>query len=1801
MNKKQKIFTLILSLILTLIIATVAVFAQSDEEETVKPVIAAKTLVLENTVGIYYAVDFGDIPAGAEYGLLCWETNDRQTEPPSELTHENAASAVNLTSYDNITISGKKYRAYTYSDLAAKQMTDYVYAVAYMRYPGETEYTYSDVSKYSIMQYVLSQKNEKNAALLEAMLEYGAKAQVYFNYKLDRLANEAYVLGNFVDATLSDGTNVGVFKPGEAITLNSTATMLLDDATLGWYVVSDDGKSVIAELNEDGSLPAPSSKFTASPTVVVISESFDSLTNNSSGTAADGEAYFKSGGGFSTVNKPTESPTSYFRLNDEGEGKYVTYTHACGSSGTDGQIDTTNSTDPQPHMYDPNTGTYASTALTYTIKLKRTDADVAASQFRLRRYNSSGKSSVTADLFTLTSAGVVRLGSSIEIGNLTEAWQTFSFVVDFALGSADGADNVFAYREGHLVASTRIDAFNLSCITYSEATASTERLQINFYTQSTAKNGVTCFDDISVTLGSAPINEEPGGVIVYDTNGASLPLDAPTKYSYSTPTVLPENLTKDGYSFDGWYTSQSYETRITEIPAERAGIVKVYAKFSATSEYLESLVQTNSAFSNESFAAVDTTNQYNLSSSLYINANGGLYDGYTGGTSSDPSAFTLALEGKKDNYNEVEYGETVTMSTYAVLPTDKYSAPLGTPEGKSHPYLYFTKDQISAIREMLEDPDMDEAVATFWEYANTQNFTGIFEETVDSERGNVPYRYNSTNLAIIEAKAFAYVITGEKAYGYEAIIGAKNAMLTIVYHTKNHMDPYHGPAYVLDAVTKVFDWCYDLMTDEDKEQFVLGVQNRLVAAMEFNPFQLAQGLSSAMPDINYISGHGAGPQFIKMFVNMALAFYTEETSWWSWVGGKYFDEYVKVYDEVYKSGWVSQGTAGYGNSKYFYALISAFTIHNATGIYPSHTENAQQGAYFLLAHVNGADKYFSTGDGQRSPDGNAVSHEYLILAAALYNDPALYTAAKHYSSDFSKFYYGTNDDMTAPMTIILSSYISSETKELYQTRGDGVPLIQYFGEGNGVMSARDSWSSDAAVVLMKIGEMTMANHDISDHGTFQIYYKGLLAGTSGAYKEYGSNVHKYYLQATVAHNGLLVFDPGLADDEPIWSCGKTEAEGHIHTAEDCSPTWGCGKEESSSHTHTATGCSVTWGCGMHVHDLTTCSISNASRYFYSGSQYQRSEARSLTEWLDSGNYDMGTVTGNAYEYNSDGSPKYAYIAGDITKSYSASTVDYVGRRMLTVYTGNEDYPMMFFVFDTMTSVEGGEDFTKTFLLHTNKEPEISEDGMSAEVQGAAGGKLTLNIISGADEITKVGGEGQAYWINGKNCVDLKVKTDNAASIWGRLEINMTGKLTDNLLTAMYVSDTDKNITLSTTKLDADSGIAAARVANTVAAFVSSTERAYSEFTVNSGDDGAILEYYISGVATGTWNIYVDGAYYASAAATKDGGLLSFTAPAGEILVVPGDDVANIIYEVNGGTLPDNTTTLCGVDETVTLTTQITKGKDIFMGWYTTESFEEGTKITEIVGSEIAGPVVVYAKWAKCYVNTDFTGSSLEVTSAKNGSYAGITMHTSGKTNATITTKSDANGKTYVEWIKGSADSFWSSSNTTDNFSKSSATEVSFMFSFAALDSYTPTAMQIRMNSTSPITGKVSGNLIFIKTNTSGDVYLGDNKVKLGNYYGNTDDGTTIEKGKIFTVRVVVDFKNELLKAYDANGKKIAETAMVLPQMNISSSESTETPSNALEWKNYLTNYLFYWYTNGDSSNQGIAVYGVTVADGNIFV
>lgn len=211
--KMKKIGVVILVMILAMVASSA--FSVGAAEITPQLSIDFCNLSFRDSVCIKYAVasNVKDVK------VLIW------TEPQAE--YKVGTQDYELTSVGSEVIGEKSYMIFDFTKLVAKQMTDVVYARAYAEANGDDYY--SEINKYSILQYAYNKlgktgtaSNDENLKnMLNSMLMYGANAQKYFDYKVERLATDAFYQVKLTAGLLDDGCNHGLYLAGDQITLTA--------------------------------------------------------------------------------------------------------------------------------------------------------------------------------------------------------------------------------------------------------------------------------------------------------------------------------------------------------------------------------------------------------------------------------------------------------------------------------------------------------------------------------------------------------------------------------------------------------------------------------------------------------------------------------------------------------------------------------------------------------------------------------------------------------------------------------------------------------------------------------------------------------------------------------------------------------------------------------------------------------------------------------------------------------------------------------------------------------------------------------------------------------------------------------------------------------------------------------------------------------------------------------------------------------------------------------------------------------------------------------------------------------------------------------------------------------------------------------------------------------------------------------------------------------------------------------------------------------------------------------------------
>ncbi|MBO4283706.1 MAG: heparinase II/III family protein [Clostridia bacterium] len=456
------------------------------------------------------------------------------------------------------------------------------------------------------------------------------------------------------------------------------------------------------------------------------------------------------------------------------------------------------------------------------------------------------------------------------------------------------------------------------------------------------------------------------------------------------------------------------------------------------------------------------------------------------------AALTAARNGISACTNN-QFGSTSAQN----MSTSAYQDPLQNPTAGQHPRLLMNPNTLSDVRDTTFDPVHNDYLTRLINNANAHS-------SVSLNNG----AYNDEYLNTICAKAYLYQMTGVDLYGYEAIRMIKEYIKQI--GSISGGDPCRKYGEIMFNAALVYDWCNDLLntvgSTNDKEQLIRGVQNKLCkdGKMEVGFPPSGQGA---------VTGHGSERQILRDYLSFALAIYDDKPSWWDYVGGRFYQEFVPVRNVFYQADNVPQGISTYVPIRFTSDLWSAWLVKIATGVFPynsqTHMKNVLYSNYSLI--TNGTTRIFEGGDDEGHSGKWALEQLALagMIGGYLFNDSTPLSWAEYIKyKDVGSVYY-----------MILQSGSAVPNKD---ARYDNMELMIYNGSWLGQIVAHKSWGDDGAV-LMKLGGRTTGNHDHADAGSFQIYYKGALAVDSGFYDSYNSSHRNNYHIQTIAHNSIVFY------------------------------------------------------------------------------------------------------------------------------------------------------------------------------------------------------------------------------------------------------------------------------------------------------------------------------------------------------------------------------------------------------------------------------------------------------------------------------------------------------------------------------------------------------------------------------------------------------------------------------------------------------------------------------------------------------
>ena len=773
---------------------------------------------------------------------------------------------------------------------------------------------------------------------------------------------------------------------------------------------------------------------------------------------------------------------------------------------------------------------------------------------------------------------------------------------------------------------------------------------------------------------------------------------------------------------------------------------------------------------------------------------------------------TLQLKDILKSFKAKDFGEYVAET---FIKGNTYRKPTVYPTA-SHPRILFTKNTVEKVRENIKSEESAEAYKRYIELSES-DFDGKFKK-LDGERR---YNYNEDKAACIEAKAFRYAMTGEEKFGYDALLCAKNAMLTIDV-THNFGDWCRTYGHLMYIVACTYDWCYDLMTEEDKKQLIAGCVNLLGMHFEMccyvspeNKLPIAQGC---------VYGHGAEDQLLVDYLSFAIACYDEAPEIYELVGGRVLNDYVEAQNFLLRAGSHWEGTM-YGSVRTVATMVSNILINKMTdgGLTPF--EKVEDTIITTTYYIRPDGHVYRIGD----TNENNTAFQFVWMAnncfyaGNFYKNSYLKSIGYKYLKGFTAF-----SNMVAGLSVV--QFLALNDPEIPHIYDGEIPLSRVTTYPHTDIFARSANNDKNAFgIYMTMPECYASSHAHMECGSFQIFYKGPLAADSGVYDAWGRSHHMGYNMQTISSNSLLIYNPNLKDykhperQPMVYSGGQSIANGANLP----------GTLEKLKK-HPALGQCTTLGAA---------SVERNGKYLYS------------------------------------------YMGGDMTKAYDTETVNEVTRYMLAVATEYEKCPLVFATFDRITSKDASFKKTALLHVQQEPKITDDGFAIITNTRRGNSGKMVLQNVAYDVDYTVIGGEGKEFWVVDRNIPHGRTICEGSLEEygWGRIEISPKSQnLTDHILTVMYVTDL-KNESAPIKAIDLSTNTLVGTLMFGKAMFFPKNDKLISG--KQRFDMLSTADCYVAGVKSGVWKIYKDDSLVDTVIVADGENILAFAAKVGTYTIM----------------------------------------------------------------------------------------------------------------------------------------------------------------------------------------------------------------------------------------------------------------------------------------------------------------------------
>ncbi len=586
-----------------------------------------------------------------------------------------------------------------------------------------------------------------------------------------------------------------------------------------------------------------------------------------------------------------------------------------------------------------------------------------------------------------------------------------------------------------------------------------------------------------------------------------------------------------------------------------------------------------------------------------------------------------------------------------ITPEMEAYRPATVPPANTHPRVWMRDESFARVRANLAKPENQAIYAKLRAAA-----VKPYPVEIDPAWEKGPDKDLEEAIA---NKAFVALVENDPKLARETVDLALRYFRVLEFG--NAMDITREIGAAIYTAALVYDWCYPAMTPAERD-FLRG---RMLT--------WAEDMEIGWPPVRQlvVTGHGNEWQVCRDLLAMAIAIYDEDPVPYRNISYLLLEKLIPMRKFEYQSPRHDQGN-NYGYLRYGCDLHAALMLERMAGK-PVFDPN-----------IYGVIDFWTY---SRTPNNEMLPCGDYMLRKKYWKYPLTTMLAQAGSRSAQVKGEMMRQDSFGLFPLMALLFNDPDLKP--DMGFDTLPLSIDFGPILGGLIARTSWDmaddSSAVIAEVKGGGYNFGNHQHSDSGAVQLYYRGLQIVDLGQYRFYGTPYDFNFAKRSISHSMMLVHDP----DEKF------------------NPGWG------------------TIAC---VND--------------GGIQLNQVPAESPEMVQTDPRFYRGKVIASGFGPDRM-KPLVSYFAVDLKGAYSAKVEDYK-RNFVFWNTGRAGEPAIIVIYDAIRSADAS--FRKDLQFNTFGKPEKTASGFVTTNRNPAGvGHVYLDMLTpGVKMEIKTGAAARTY-------------------------------------------------------------------------------------------------------------------------------------------------------------------------------------------------------------------------------------------------------------------------------------------------------------------------------------------------------------------------------------------------------------------------------------------------------------------------